>query len=133
MTLHKEISDLTYRFDDFLRRFEIVWSDLAITRNCNRLLTKRVFFFNSCLAAPWPTLGHYQGGSLTHQMLITCVLYIRPEGHWEPCNKVGSLSPAKHLVGFELGTFRFWSQCLKQLGHSPLERNVVSVGKECSY
>ena len=38
-----KISDLTNRFDDFLRRFEVVSSDLAITRNCNRLLTERVF------------------------------------------------------------------------------------------
>ena len=37
-----KISDLTNRFDDFLRRFEVVSSDLAITRNCNRLLTMRV-------------------------------------------------------------------------------------------
>ena len=32
----------------------------------------------------------------------------------------GSLSPAKHLVGFELGTFRFLLQRLNPLGHSPL-------------
>ena len=37
-----KISDLTNWFNDFLRRFEVVSSDLAITRNCNRLLTKRV-------------------------------------------------------------------------------------------
>ena len=37
-----KISDLTNQFDDFLRRFEVVSSDLAITRNCNRLLTERV-------------------------------------------------------------------------------------------
>ena len=37
-----KISDLTNRFDDFLRRFEVVSSDLAITRNCNRLITERV-------------------------------------------------------------------------------------------
>ena len=37
-----KISDLTNRFDDFLRRFEVASSDLAITKNCNRLLTKRV-------------------------------------------------------------------------------------------
>ena len=36
-----KISDLTNRFDDFLRRFEVVSSDLAITKNCNRLLTER--------------------------------------------------------------------------------------------
>ena len=37
-----KIFDLTNRFDNFLRRFEVVSSDLAITRNCNRLLTERV-------------------------------------------------------------------------------------------
>ena len=33
-------------------------------------------------------------------------------------NKVGSLSPVEHLVGFELGTFRFLLQCLNPIGHS---------------
>ena len=37
-----KISDLTNRFNDFLRRFEVVSSDLAIIKNCNRLLTERV-------------------------------------------------------------------------------------------
>ena len=37
-----KISDLKSLIDDFLRRFEVVSSDLAITRNCNRLLTERV-------------------------------------------------------------------------------------------
>ena len=62
------------------------------------------FFFNCYLAAPRPTLGHYRGGSLTHPMLITCVLHIRPEGYQEPRNEVGSLSRADRLVGFEPGT-----------------------------
>ena len=30
-----------------------------------------------------------------------CVLHFRPEGHREPHNKVGSLSPVERLVGFE--------------------------------
>ena len=64
-------------------------------------------FFNCYLAAPRPTLGHYRGGSLTHPMLITCVLHIRPEGYWDPRSEVGSLSTAEHLVGFEPETFRF--------------------------
>ena len=34
-------------------------------------------------------------------------LHIQPEGHWQPCNKVGSLSLAKRLVGFEPETFQF--------------------------
>ena len=37
-----KLSDLSNRFDDFLGRFEVVSSDLAIARNCNKLLTKRV-------------------------------------------------------------------------------------------
>ena len=35
-----KISELTNRFDNFLRRFEVVSSDLTITRNCNILLTE---------------------------------------------------------------------------------------------
>ena len=69
-------------------------------------------FLNCYLASPWPTLGHYRGGSLTGPMLITCVIHIRPEGHREPRNEIRSLSPAKCLVEFEPGTFRFGSQCL---------------------
>ena len=78
-----------------------------------------ILFSNCYLAAPRPTLGHYQGGSFTHPMLMTCILHIRTEGHREPRSEVGSLSPAERLVGFEPGTFRFWSQRLNPLGHSP--------------
>ena len=88
-----------------------------------------VFFLNCYLAAPPPTLGHYRGGSLTHPMLITCVLHIQPKGHQEPCNEVGSLSSAEHLVGFKPGTFRFWSQCLNPLCHSP--QMSVMVDEKC--
>ena len=34
-----------------------------------------ILFQNCYLAAPWPTLGHYRGGSFTHPMLITCILH----------------------------------------------------------
>ena len=71
------------------------------------------------MAAPRPTLGHYQGGSLTHPMFITCILHIPPKGHQESHNKVGSLPLAECLVGFELETLGFWSQHLNPLGHSP--------------
>ena len=37
-----KISDLKNRIDDFLRRFEVVSSELAITKNCNRLITETV-------------------------------------------------------------------------------------------
>ena len=90
----------------------------AIWKRCSKIYLRS--FFNCFFS----TLGHYGGGSLTHQMLITCVLHIRPEGHWESHSEVGSLSPAECLVGFELGTFRFWSQCFNTLGHSFCTSNI---------
>ena len=53
-----------------------------------KLLITLFVFFNCYLAAPRPTSGHYRGDSLTHPMLITAFLHIRPEGHREPCSKV---------------------------------------------
>ena len=76
------------------------------------------FFFNCYLAVPRPTLGHSQGDSLTNLMLITVFVQVRPEGHWEPCNNVGSLSPVECLTGFEPGNFQFSLQHLNPLGHS---------------
>ena len=87
------------------------------------------FFFNCYLAAPRPTLGHYRGGSLTHPMLITCVLHIQPEGHQEDRSEVGSLRSAECLVGFEPGTFRFWSQCLNPLGHFWTQNGPFALNK----
>ena len=69
------------------------------------LVLALIFFFNCYLAVPRPTLGHSQGDSLTNLMLITAFVQVRPKGHWEPHNEVGSLSLAKCSVGFELGTF----------------------------
>ena len=66
-----------------------------------------VFFLNCYFAVPRPTLGHSQGASLTNPMLITAFVQVRPEGHREPRNEVGSLSPAERLAGFEPGTYRF--------------------------
>ena len=40
--IYSKLSDLTSRFDDFLRRYEILNSELTISKNCNRLLTERV-------------------------------------------------------------------------------------------
>ena len=70
------------------------------------------------MAVPRPTLGHSQGDTLTNLMLITAFVHIRPEGHREPRNEVGSLSPAERLAGFEPGTFRFLFHRLNPLGHS---------------
>ena len=49
--------------------------------------------FNCYLAAPWPTLGHCQGGSLTNPILITAF-----ESYSAPCSKVGSQDLAEHLM-----------------------------------
>ena len=64
-------------------------------------------FFKSYLAAPHPTLDHFLGGNLAHLMLITAFLHNRPKGHQKPHDEFGSLSLARHPVGFEPGTFRF--------------------------
>ena len=52
------------------------------------------YFFNCYLAAPQPTFDHFQGDSLINPLLITASELVRPKGHAEPCNKVGSLSLA---------------------------------------
>ena len=88
------------------------------TQRFNIIPGNNWIFFNCYLAAPRPPLDHYHRCSLTRPMLITCVFRIRPEGHQGPCSVVGSLSQSKCLVGFELRTFRFWSQRLNPLGHS---------------
>ena len=78
-------------------------------------------FFNSCLTALRSASSHYWGGSLTHLILTTCLLHIRPEGYQELHSEVGSLGPAERQLGFEPETFRLWSQHLNPLGHSPLK------------
>ena len=40
--IYLKISELSNRFDNFLRKFQVLSSDLAITKNCNRLLTEKV-------------------------------------------------------------------------------------------
>ena len=62
-------------------------------------------FLNFCLSAPRPTLGHYQGDSLTHPVLTTAFQQFQPEGYREPLIEVGSL--AERLARLELRTFRF--------------------------
>ena len=46
-----------------------------------------------------------------------CVILVSTWETLGACSKVGSLSPIKQLVRFELETFRFLPQCLNQLGH----------------
>ena len=37
-----KLANLTTRFDDFSRRFEILSSELAVSKNCNRLLSEQI-------------------------------------------------------------------------------------------
>ena len=81
----------------YLSLFKVSTTDIVKNYVELEILTGNdlIFFFNCYLAAPRPTLDHYRGGSLTHPMLITAFLPIRPEGHREPHNEVGCLSPAE--------------------------------------
>ena len=40
--ISSKLSDLASRFDDFLRRYEVLSSELTISKNCNRLLVKEL-------------------------------------------------------------------------------------------
>ena len=40
--IFSKLYDLTSRFDDFLRRYEVLSSELTISKNCNRLLGERI-------------------------------------------------------------------------------------------
>ena len=40
--ISSKLSDLTNRFDEFLRRYEILNSELTVNKNCNSLLTERI-------------------------------------------------------------------------------------------
>ena len=51
-----------------------------------------------------PSLGHWQGGSLIHSLLIKTLFQVRPEVHREPCKNVGSHSMTEHISGIRVGT-----------------------------
>ena len=40
--IYSKVSDLTSSFGDFVRRYEILNSELTVSKNCNRLLTERI-------------------------------------------------------------------------------------------
>ena len=64
-------------------------------------------FINSYLAAPWPTLNHFQGANLTNPKLINAFYLIWPKGHKKPRSKAVCLGPTKHLVGLNWKPFNF--------------------------
>ena len=40
--ISSELTNLTTKFDDFSKRIEILSSELAVSKNCNRLLSERI-------------------------------------------------------------------------------------------
>ena len=40
--ISSKLSDLSSHLDDFLRQYEILNSELTVSKNCNRLLTERI-------------------------------------------------------------------------------------------
>ena len=40
--ISSKLANLMTRFDDFTRRFEILPSELAVSKNCNRLVSERI-------------------------------------------------------------------------------------------
>ena len=57
-------------------------------------------------------------------------IHIWPKGHREPHNKIGSLRPVKHLVGFEPRTLWFWSQWLNKVSVSALIFTLLKTFKD---
>ena len=49
--ISSKLSDLTSRYDDFLRQYEILNSELTVSKNCNRLLMKELFSWRGMLLA----------------------------------------------------------------------------------
>ena len=40
--ISSKLSDLTSRFDDFLRQYEVLSSERGVSKSCNRLLIERI-------------------------------------------------------------------------------------------
>ena len=40
--ISSKLANLKTRFDDFSRRFEVLSSELAVSKNCSRLLSERI-------------------------------------------------------------------------------------------
>ena len=99
-----------YEFVVGLEYVLVTWSNIQI------------FFFlkKNLFRCPTAKFGPLSRGQPYSPDVNHCVLHFRPEGQLEPRNEVGSLSPAKRLVGFALGTFRFLLERLNPLDHSPL-------------
>ena len=86
----------------------------------------KMFFFYLLFGCPTANFGPLSRGQPHSPNVNHCSIHFQPQGHREPRNKVGSLSPAEHLVGFEPRTFRFLLQHLNPLGHSDFSFHLKS-------
>ena len=83
------------------------------------------FFFLTAIWLPHGRFGTFlRRQSYSPDLNHLCFIYSTRRS---PRTSFGSLSSAKHLVRFEPGLFRFWSQRLNPPGHSPRRANSVKV------
>ena len=95
----------------------LIKTSLSLSPFRENVITFYVFIKPIFLTVIWlpprPTLDHNRGGSLTHPMLITVFLHIRPEDLWEPHNNVGSLSLTGHLGDLNWKPSDFYDNFMK--------------------
>ena len=94
-----------------------------LTENSNKIPKQNVkfvqTFFISHLVALRATMGHWQGGSHTHPILITKLFQVWPEGHRKPRNEVGSQSLNEHISGIWCREPPILSITFYPMRHSP--------------
>ena len=95
--------------------FEIYFNSLSKTCFAN------VFLLLGCHNANFGPLIMRQPFSLDFNHVM---LWDWPKGHWEPCNKLKCLSPAKCLMRFEPFD-------LNLLLHSPLHLKALTLFPQC--
>ena len=100
---HLKISVNILKFLGYIyKKMVLFYKNILIYNLLIKLNSKNQSFkknnFNCYLAAPWPTLEHYQGGQPHSPNVNHCVLHIWPKGHQEPNNEVWSLSLTECLA-----------------------------------
>ena len=90
-------------------------------------------FWISCLTSLRPTLGHWQGSSLTQRMLMTALFQVRPEGYREHRNEVGSESPTKCISGIRAGNLLILSVTYYSTVTLSLEALTGNVSETVGY
>ena len=102
MQLNKEIrKKRSFRFDSFKILFFCVCEKWSVIFVISKFFLLTNVLKRSAIADEHPLFATL----LTPPILITVFLHFWHEGHWEPCNDVGSLSPAKLLMGMNWECF----------------------------